>query len=135
MAILARLPLASGVLSGQFRSGQKFGANDHRNYNANGEKFNVGETFAGLPYEQALVFAEKVKAILQAEQNAPMAQLSLRWILDDESVSTVIPGATKLAQVESNAKASQLPRLSKEVHQALRQLYQSEIDGAVRGKY
>ena len=135
VAILARLPLASGVLSGTFGKGKQFAANDHRRYNANGEKFNVGETFAGIEYERAVNFADRVKAILKPTEAATMAELTLRWILDDDCISTVIPGATKLSQVVSNVRASDLPHLSAIAHAALEELYRREVDAAVRGKY
>ena len=135
VGILARVPLASGLLSGKFQHGQKFAENDHRNYNADGQAFNVGETFAGLPYEKGVELAEKVRAIVKPSGPAAMAPLALRWILDHDAVSAVIPGATRVAQVESNAHASALPPLSADVHRQLADLYRTEIAPAIRGPY
>jgi aryl-alcohol dehydrogenase-like predicted oxidoreductase len=135
VGILARVPLASGLLSGKFKPGHKFSESDHRNYNADGQKFNVGETFAGVPLEKGIGFAQQIQAILKPSEQATMAQKSLRWILDNDAVSTVIPGATKLAQAESNAKASDLPPLDAATHLALMQLYSREIAPTIRGKY
>jgi len=135
VGILARVPLASGLLAGKFKPGHKFAEKDHRNYNRDGGAFNVGETFAGVPFDKGLVFAEEIRKILDAAGAAPMPQKALRWVLDHDEVSTVIPGATKLGQAESNARASDLPPLGKDIHQKLRQLYLKEIAAAIRGKY
>lgn len=135
VGILARVPLASGLLTGRFQHGHKFPEKDHRNFNADGKAFNVGETFAGLPFEKGVELAEKIKAILKPSDSVPMAQLALRWLLDHAEVSTVIPGATKLSQAESNAAASALAPLSPAVHQALQELYAREIAAAIRGPY
>lgn len=135
VAILARVPLASGLLSGTFRSGQSFVTTDHRHFNANGEKFNVGETFAGVPLEQGIALVEKIKAILKPTEKVSMATLALRWVLDHPAVTTVIPGATKAKQIITNNAASAVPPLSEATHRELRKLYDSEIHGLVRGKY
>ncbi len=135
VAILARVPLASGLLSGTFKSGQSFVNTDHRHFNANGEKFNVGETFAGVPLEQGIQLAEKIKAILKPTEQVSMATLALRWILDHPAVTTVIPGATKTRQIMMNSAASTVPSLSKETHQQLKRLYDEEIHALVRGRY
>lgn len=136
VGIIARVPLASGVLTGKFRRGHQFSENDHRRYNADGQRFNVGETFAGVPFEQALEFAERIERLLEKESpQATLAQKAMRWILDFEAVSTVIPGAKSAFQARDNAGASLLPALSSEAHQALDELYRTEIDAAVRGRY
>ena len=152
VGVLARVPLASGLLTGRFGHGHKFPEKDHRHYNADGTAFNVGETFAGVPFEKGVDLAEKIKAVLKGvpkadpdvhrealgsptTDQASMAQLALRWILDHDAVSAVIPGATKLSQAESNAAASSLPRLSRAVHGQLRELYEKEIKPAIRGTY
>lgn len=135
VAILARVPLASGLLSGNFHVGQNFAPTDHRHFNANGEKFNVGETFAGVPFEQGIQLAEKIKTLLQPGEQVSMATLALRWVLDHPAVTTVIPGATKPHQAKTNAQASQVPALSPAKHQALRELYDREIKPLVRGRY
>lgn len=135
VGILARVPLASGLLTGRFAKGHTFSEKDHRNYNADGGAFNVGETFAGVPFAKGVEFAEAIREILKPTDATPMAQQALRWILDQDGVTSVIPGATKIAQVESNAAASGLASLSGSQHKALRELYESRIKPAVRGVY
>ncbi len=139
VGILARVPLASGILAGKFAPGQSpsqvFAASDHRNYNAEGKAFNAGETFAGLPFEKGVELAQKVKAILNPHGQATMADLSLRWILDFPQVTSVIPGATKLSQAQSNVKASSLPPLTPQQHNQLETLYNKEVATLIRGKY
>jgi aryl-alcohol dehydrogenase-like predicted oxidoreductase len=132
VALIVRVPLASGLLSGRFNKETKFESTDHRNYNANGEAFNTGETFSGIQFEQGVDFAEKIKALLPDDKTA---QWALRWILDHPEVTTVIPGASKPSQVQSNVGASSLQPLSKEVHEQLRKLYDEEIKPAIRGHY
>jgi len=132
VALIVRVPLASGLLSGKFTKDTKFESSDHRNYNANGEAFNTGETFSGIQFSQGVEFAEKIKVILPDDRTA---QWALRWILDHPEVTTVIPGASKPSQVQSNVAASSLPSLSTEVHQQLRALYNEEIKPVIRGHY
>lgn len=132
VAIIARVPLASGLLTGRFNQQTQFSANDHRNYNANGEKFNVGETFSGIEYNEGVRLSEKIGAMLPDER---MAQWAIRWILDHPQVTTVIPGASKVSQVESNIHASTLPPLSAQTFNDLRQLYDAEIYDKIRGVY
>ena len=133
VGIIARVPLASGILTGKFGKDHRFAADDHRSFNANGEAFNAGETFAGVPFEKGVEFAEKIRAIVG--DSAPLSAQALRWILDFEAVSTVIPGAKTPAQAGQNAAASALPRLSEEAHTALEELYRSEIEPLIRGAY
>jgi len=135
VGILARVPLASGLLTGRFQSGHQFSPQDHRHYNADGQVFNVGETFAGLPFDKGVELAEKVRAILNPASGEAISQLALRWILDHDAVSTVIPGATKIAQAESNAGATDLLPLGDATHQQLLELYQQEIAPEIRGPY
>ena len=132
VALIVRVPLASGLLTGKFSKETKFESTDHRNYNANGEAFNTGETFSGVPFEKGVEFADRIKALLPDDRTG---QWALRWILDFPEVTTVIPGASKPSQVESNAAVSELPPLSVIVHQQLRRLYADEIKPAIRGKY
>lgn len=132
--IIVRLPLASGLLSGAYNSNTQFSENDHRNYNRNGEAFNVGETFAGLEFDKGLNIVEKLKTEFLPE-NIQMAQYALRWILDHPAVSCVIPGASKVEQVRSNALASSLAPIGTKNHKALFDLYQNEIDQHIRGAY
>lgn len=133
VAIIARVPLASGLLSGKFSAEDKFAESDHRHYNANGECFNVGETFAGVEFLRGVKLAEDVRILLP--QEAPMAQEALRWVLDHEAITTVIPGATKLLQAEGNTTASTLPALGQDIHEALKELYDTEIEKVIRGSY
>lgn len=132
VAIIARVPLASGLLTGRFNQQTQFSANDHRNYNANGEKFNVGETFSGIEYNEGVRLSEKIGSMLPDER---MAQWAIRWILDHPQVTTVIPGASKVSQVESNIAASTLPPLSQQTFSDLRKLYDAEIHEKIRGVY
>jgi len=133
VALIARVPLASGLLSGKMSKATHFKSADHRNYNRDGQAFNVGETFAGLPFERGVELAEEIKPLVP--ENMTMPQMALRWILDHEAITTVIPGASKVSQVESNVSASDLPPLSSELRQKLSALYSSSIEPYIRGPY
>jgi aryl-alcohol dehydrogenase-like predicted oxidoreductase len=130
VGIIVRLPLASGVLAGKMRKDQVFAKTDHRNYNRHGEAFSVGETFSGVPFEQAVDFVEEMKAWLPAGMT--MAQMAMRWILDFPAVSTIIAGATRPAQVRENASVSALPSLEPEVHQRLSDFYKTRVEPVVQ---
>jgi aryl-alcohol dehydrogenase-like predicted oxidoreductase len=132
VAIIARVPLASGLLTGKFNEHTAFAPNDHRAYNANGEKFNAGETFSGIDFKEGIQLSAKIKNLLP---DGPMAQWAIRWILDHPEVTTVIPGASKVAQVHSNVEASALPHLSQQSHATLRELYDEEIYVKIRGNF
>lgn len=132
VALIIRVPLASGLLSGKFTKETVFDIKDHRNYNANGESFNAGETFSGISFQEGVDLANEMKAFMPDER---MAQWSLRWILDHPEVTTVIPGASKVSQVETNVSASDLMPLDPSVHRSLRELYDQKIRGAIRGHY
>lgn len=132
--IIVRLPLASGLLSGKFKVSTTFSSNDHRNYNRNGEAFNVGETFAGLAFEKGIELTDKLKNTY-APTGMSLAQFALRWILDHEAVSCVIPGASKVEQVWSNALASDLQPLTDDLHRELMEFYQNDIEQFIRGAY
>ncbi|WP_439696599.1 aldo/keto reductase [Mucilaginibacter sp. AW1-7] len=132
VAIIVRVPLASGLLSGKFNGQTQFAANDHRNYNANGEAFNTGETFSGIEFNEGLKLSQQIKQILP---DGSMPQLAIRWILDHPEVTTVIPGASKVSQVDSNVGACALEPLPAHIHQQLRSLYDAEIIGKIRGHY
>lgn len=131
VAIIARVPLASGLLTGRFDKDTEFPEQDHRNFNANGEAFNVGETFSGVEFGQGVELSRRIAGILPDER---MAQWAIRWILDHPEVTTVIPGASKVYQVESNVQASELETLSESAHTQLRDLYDREIRGIIRGE-
>jgi aryl-alcohol dehydrogenase-like predicted oxidoreductase len=132
IALIVRVPLASGLLSGKFNENTSFGETDHRNFNANGDAFNAGETFSGIEFKKGVTLSRQIKDMLPDER---MAQWSIRWILDHPQVTTVIPGASKISQVESNMEASNLQPLSGSIHSQLRQLYDQEIKTAIRGHY
>ncbi len=93
----------------------------------------MGETFAGVEFFHGVKLAEDVRILLP--QEAPMAQEALRWVLDHEAITTVIPGATKLLQAEGNTTASTLPALGQDIHEALKELYDTEIEKVIRGSY
>ncbi|WP_183567348.1 aldo/keto reductase [Mucilaginibacter sp. SP1R1] len=132
VAIIVRVPLASGLLSGRFDAQTQFAANDHRNYNANGDAFNAGETFSGIEFKEGITLADKIKNLLPDNR---MPQWAIRWILDHPEVTTVIPGASKMAQVNSNVEASFLPHLPEAIHKDLRELYNAEIYDKIRGHF
>jgi aryl-alcohol dehydrogenase-like predicted oxidoreductase len=121
VAIIARVPLASGLLSGKITRDTKFASDDHRNFNRNGEAFDVGETFAGVPFEVGLQAVEEVRKLVPA--GASMAAFALRWILMAEAVTVVIPGARNAEQAKANAAAADLAPLSADVMTATREIY------------
>lgn len=125
VAVIARVPLASGLLTGKMTAHSAFAADDHRAFNRNGEAFDKGETFSGVPYDLALEVVEDIRALLPAD--VAMAQFALRWILMDQAISVVIPGAKNAAQAIANASASDIASLSPDVMTALRGIYQSRI--------
>lgn len=125
VAVIARVPLASGLLSGKITASTQFAAEDHRNFNRNGEAFDVGETFAGVPFETGLAAVEEVRKL--APEGASMAQFALRWILMHEAVTVVIPGARNGEQAKANAAASDLAALSADVMAASREVYERLI--------
>jgi aryl-alcohol dehydrogenase-like predicted oxidoreductase len=133
VAIIVRLPLASGVLAGKFTRDTAFPDGDHRHYNRDGQAFNVGETFAGLPFEKAVELADALKPLVPA--GLTLAQMAQRWILDHPAVTTVITGASRPAQVAANAGASALPPLPAELHGTLRDFYRREVAAHIRGIY
>lgn len=131
VAIIVRVPLASGLLTGKFTKSTTFAENDHRNFNADGESFYVGETFSGLPFEKGLELIPRINEILPP---VPLPKAAIRWILDHPQVTTVIPGASKAPQVVSNIYASDLKPFSKSVHRKLRKLYDNDIRPEIRGE-
>ncbi|MDB5112177.1 MAG: aldo/keto reductase [Mucilaginibacter sp.] len=132
VAIIVRVPLASGLLTGRFNEHTSFAQNDHRNYNANGEKFNAGETFSGIDFKEGVQLANEIKGLLPDDR---MAQWAIRWILDHPEVTTVIPGASRVSQVNSNVEASSMPPLSQQTHTQLRQLYDTKVYNKIRGHF
>ncbi|MGH8020699.1 MAG: aldo/keto reductase [Opitutaceae bacterium] len=133
VALIVRLPLASGLLSGKFTKDTRFAADDHRNFNRDGQSFNVGETFAGLPFEKAVELTEALRELLP--EKPAMAMLALRWILDFDAVSVIIPGAKRPDQAKENATASGLAPLPSELHDRLRRFYEERVASHIRGPY
>ena len=133
VAIIARVPVASGLLTGKFTAAQAFAADDHRNYNQDGAAFNVGETFAGLPFAKGVDLADGLKPMVP--EGMTLADMALRWILDHPAVTTVIPGATRIDQVLGNVRASDLPPLGDALHADLAAYYDREIAAHIRGPY
>lgn len=133
VALIVRLPLASGLLSGKYKTDTQFAPSDHRTYNRDGQAFNVGETFAGLPFETGVELADALKPLVP--EGMTMAQMALRWCLDFEAVTAVIPGAKNPQMAEGNAAASALPPLSPALHQRLREFYSARVAENIRGPY
>jgi aryl-alcohol dehydrogenase-like predicted oxidoreductase len=133
VALIIRLPLASGLLSGKLTKQSGFAASDHRNYNRDGQFFNVGETFAGLPFETGVELADELHQFVP--EGLTMAQWAMRWILDYDAVTVVIPGATSPQQVAGNIAASGLPPLGEQVHRQLQAFYQQKVAPHIRGPY
>jgi aryl-alcohol dehydrogenase-like predicted oxidoreductase len=131
VGIIVRLPLASGVLSGKMSAATTFTPQDHRNYNRDGQAFSVGETFSGIPFEKAVALADAMKPWLPAGMT--LADMALRWILDQPAVSTIIAGVTKPAQLKANAAASRLDPLPDDLVQKLREFYGDKVRPNVRG--
>lgn len=125
VGILARVPLASGMLTGKLTRDSVFEAGDHRQFNRHGEAFDRGETFSGVDYEKGLEVVDALRSLVP--QGALMTQLALRWILTFDAVTCAIPGAKRPLQVEENTKAADLPRLSDETMKAIGSLYERHI--------
>ncbi|HQV70556.1 MAG TPA: aldo/keto reductase [Thermoflexales bacterium] len=133
IGLIARLPLASGLLGGKLHRNQKFSPSDHRYYNRNGEHFNVGETFAGLPFETGLDLVATLEDQLQ--HGMTLAQMALRWILDYDAISVVIPGASKPGQISETIKASSFKPLDADFHDWLADFYAERVSTNIRGPY
>ena len=121
VAVIARVPLASGLLTGKMSAESTFAADDHRSFNRNGEAFDKGETFSGVPYEVALQAVEELRPLVP--QGATMAAFALRWILMEDAVSVVIPGAKSPGQALANVQADAVPALPAETMAAARDIY------------
>lgn len=133
VAILARVPLASGLLTGKMTRQTTFAADDHRQFNRHGEAFDVGETFAGVDYETGLQAVEEIRKMVPSGMT--MAQFALRWILMADAVSTVIPGAKNRTQATDNAAAADFVPLPDETMAALRVLYADKIAPQVHQRW
>jgi len=133
VALIIRLPLASGLLTGKLSLATTFSPSDHRRYNRDGAVFNVGETFAGLPFETGVSLADDLKPLVPAGMS--MAQMAVRWVLDFPAVGVVIPGATRAGQVAESAATSLLPPLDGALHRELRGFYETRVARHIRGPY
>lgn len=125
IGILARVPLASGLLSGKMSAEREFSADDHRNFNREGQAFDRGETFSGVNFETGLRAAEELKELVP--EGYTLAQLALRWILMHSAVSCAIPGAKRPEQVEDNVAAAAMPPLSEETMERIRGIYDHHV--------
>ncbi|WPP50584.1 aldo/keto reductase [Catalinimonas niigatensis] len=122
VGIIARVPLASGMLTGKFNKNTNFGKEDHRNFNRNGEAFDKGETFSGIEYEKGLQAVEKLQEIFAARPET-LTNIALKWVLMHPEVSTVIAGASRPEQALENAKASEITDLNKHEMQKVKEVY------------
>lgn len=133
VGVLARVPLASGILTGKFRSDTSFDASDHRNFNRQGASFDVGETFSGVDYATGLEVAEALREIVPG--GATLAQTALRWILMHDGVTATIPGAKTPEQAASNAAAGDLAPLPPATMERVWELYQAKVKPLVHGRW
>jgi aryl-alcohol dehydrogenase-like predicted oxidoreductase len=133
VGLIVRLPLASGLLAGKFTAETQFEPNDHRNYNRDGQAFNVGETFAGLPFQTGVALADALKPMVP--EGLTMTQMALRWCLDFDAVTTIIPGAKSPQMARDNAAVTELTPLPAELHAALADFYEASVAAHIRGPY
>ncbi len=133
VGVLARVPLASGLLTGKLTAQSTFAPDDHRSFNRNGEAFDKGETFSGVPYQVGLEAVERLRPLVPP--GASLAELALRWILMFDAVTCAIPGAKTPRQAQDNAAAADLPTLAPETMQAVRSLYDEKIRPLVHASW
>jgi aryl-alcohol dehydrogenase-like predicted oxidoreductase len=133
VGVIARVPLASGLLSGRYDEHTTFPPDDHRNFNRRGEEFDVGETFAGVPFEVGVQAARELGRLVDA--GSTLAQFALRWVIDQPGVSAVIPGARNVEQVKSNVAAAALPQLRSEQLDGVREVYDRLIRAHVHARW
>jgi aryl-alcohol dehydrogenase-like predicted oxidoreductase len=133
VGIIARVPLASGLLSGRYDEHTTFAADDHRSFNRRGEAFDVGETFAGVPFDVGVRAANELKGLV--DPGTTLAQFALRWVIDQEGVSTVIPGARNAEQVEQNVSAAALEPLRQDQIDGVRDVYDRLIREHVHDRW
>jgi aryl-alcohol dehydrogenase-like predicted oxidoreductase len=129
VGIIVRVPLASGLLTGKFTATTDFTAGDHRQFNRNGEAFDKGETFSGIDYERGIAAVEALKKIFPGQTN--LAPIALKWILQFDAVSCIIPGASNVSQVDSNISAFDVPDFTGEQLQAVQEVYDNYIKTSV----
>jgi aryl-alcohol dehydrogenase-like predicted oxidoreductase len=133
VGIIARVPLASGLLSGKYDETTTFAASDHRSYNRHGEAFDVGETFSGVPYEIGVRAARDLSSLVPGGTST--AAFALRWVIDQDGVSVVIPGARNPDQARANASAAELPPLTHAQLNAVRRIYDERIREHVHDRW
>jgi aryl-alcohol dehydrogenase-like predicted oxidoreductase len=133
VGILARVPLASGLLTGKLNHDTQFAADDHRHFNRHGEAFDVGETFSGVDFEAGLAAVAEMRSLLP--DGVSMAQFALRWILMFDAVTCAIPGGKRPAQVADNCAASELPALTEQTMGAVRRIYEDGIRSQVHQRW
>ncbi|UOQ87250.1 aldo/keto reductase [Gracilibacillus salinarum] len=133
VGILARVPLASGLLTGKFSAGHQFEEDDHRKFNQNGEAFNVGETFAGLPFDKGVELSNQLNWIKDGRGN--MTRAALKWILSHDAVSSVIPGFKTIKQVDDNLAAMKVPEFTETELERLQNFYKNDVHDHIRGPY
>ena len=133
VGIIARVPLASGLLSGRYDRNTTFPADDHRNYNRHGEEFDVGETFSGVPFEVGVEAAEELKGLVAGDQ--ALAEFALRWVIDQSGVRVVIPGARNPDQVRRNAASAEAPPLTDEQLAGVGEVYDRLIRPHVQDRW
>jgi aryl-alcohol dehydrogenase-like predicted oxidoreductase len=132
VGVIVRLPLASGLLSGKWTKDTTFAASDHRSFNANGEEFNVGETFSGLPFTTGVALADELKQMLP--KGLPLSHFALRWLLDHPAVSTIIAGVTRPDQLRDNVRAAGTDPVEPALAEELADWYARKVRPAVRGR-
>ena len=133
VGIIARVPLASGLLSGRYDEHTTFAPDDHRTYNRHGEAFDVGETFAGVPFEIGVAAARELQSL--CDPGSTLAQFALRWVIDQPGVSTVIPGARNAEQVRLNASAAALAPLRAEQLEGVAEIYDRLVRAHVHHRW
>ena len=133
VGVLARVPLASGLLTGKMTKATTFDASDHRQYNRHGEAFDVGETFSGVDYETGLTFVDELRGFVPG--GATMAQMALRWILMFDGVTAAIPGAKTPDQAKANAAAADLPAIPPATLELIRVMYEERIKPLVHQRW
>jgi aryl-alcohol dehydrogenase-like predicted oxidoreductase len=133
VGIIARVPLASGLLSGKYDEQTTFAADDHRTFNRHGEAFDVGETFSGVPFEVGVAAARKIADL--TPEGATTAQLALRWLIDQPGVTTVIPGARNAEQARGNAAAADMKPLDADTMADVERIYEAHIREHVHDRW
>jgi aryl-alcohol dehydrogenase-like predicted oxidoreductase len=133
VGILARVPLASGLLTGKLKADSQFAADDHRQFNRHGEAFDVGETFSGVDYANGLAAVEELRRLIPAGMS--MAQFALRWILNFDAVTCAIPGGKRPEQVTENCAAADLAPLSADAMRAVRSIYDARVRPGVHARW